>query len=145
MKQRLLFVSISVFLISLLIFGYSTRTRFDDYLQNSLGLLSDISQGRPSAIYFVSNVNTCCRRLPKVRELITQDVKLFIFIDEDFSDADSNNLREAFGLPGDSLVQRIGPVIERIRTRCIRKIGRSGYNFFFFFSAGGKFIEWRAF
>jgi hypothetical protein len=117
----------------------------EEYIDNKLGIFNEITRDRPLTIYLVESISSCCRNFPRLIELIENDSQFIIFVDKDFSIQDMNNLIFEFNFPPDSIINRKGPILDKINAKLNKKAKQQKLNWFFLFSYEGILEDWRYF
>jgi hypothetical protein len=76
-------------------------------------------QGKRNAIYLIKELNIGCRSCAKY-DTLRKDAGVYItfYVQKDFSDNDIANFRDAFDIPSQYGVERIGKGWERIYEKC---------------------------
>lgn len=109
-------------------FGYKNlsggcRTTVSRYLKNSR--LS--SSGEISLIYLIKSVNLCCRPCYDYERYKDSQFAISFYVEEDFSDVDIDNFRNAFKINPNHAVARKNEAIKYICRACERKNMNSNY------------------
>lgn len=73
----------------------------------------DVWQGE-TAVFMICQVDTCCRPVGRLKEVLAnKKIVLFLF-HHDFSDEDIENFREAFKIPQEALTERMNDRWEKV-------------------------------